>query len=260
MRGEAVLVRKVRSITILGVLMALVMSCLGCSGNLPVAKQDSPIKISTEEIKDKKDNLELSLKIPVLSEMKDEKLQQSLNDRFRNLFLQRRDEMLAEREEMAKELDEEDKDNPFADIPYSLASDYKVIYNNNGLLSLYFDKYEFLGGAHGMTYRIPCNIDLRDGSELELSDIFKPDSNYEDLIDKAIQAEIAKNPENYYEPEMGGFKGIEDDQTFTLQPGGITIYFQLSDIAPYAAGIPEFKIPFSEFGDMVDPELQKRLE
>ena len=59
MKGEAVLVRKVRIITILGVLMALVMSCLGCSGNLPAAKQESPIKISTEEIKDNKDNLEL---------------------------------------------------------------------------------------------------------------------------------------------------------------------------------------------------------
>lgn len=249
--------RKIRSITILGVLMALVMSCLGCSGSLPTAKQESPITISTEEIKDNKDNLELSLKVPVLSEMKDEKLQQSLNDRFRNLFLQRRDEMLAEREEMDKELDEE---NPFANIPSALTSDYKVIYNNNSLLSLYFDKYEFLGGAHGMTYRMPFNIDLRDGSELELSDVFKPDSNYKDVIDKAIQAEIAKNPEGYFEPEMDGFKGIEDDQFFTLQLDGITVYFQLYDIAPYAAGIPEFKIPFSEFGDMVNPELQKRLE
>jgi len=250
-------VRKIRSITILGVLTALVMSCLGCSGNLPAAKQESPIKISTEEIKDNKDNLELNLKIPVLSEMKDEKLQQSLNDRFRNLFLQRRDEMLAEREEMDKELEEE---NPVANIPSALASDYKVLYNNNSLLSLYFDKYEFLGGAHGVTYRMPFNIDLRDGSELELSDVFKPDSNYKDVIDKAIQAEIAKNPEGYFEPEIDGFKGIEDDQFFTLQPDGITIYFQLYDIAPYAAGIPEFKIPFSQFGDMVNPELQKRLE
>lgn len=178
-----------------------------------------------------------------------------LNDRFQAPFKQRQKELVAERAEMEKEAAQ----NQFELNPFGLASDYKVAYNNHGLLSLYIDQYEYTGGAHGMTYRTPYNIDLKDGPDIKLADVFKPGSNYKEAIDKAIQAEIAKNPEGYFEPEMG-FQGIEDDQPFTLQPGGITIYFQLYDIAPYAFGIPEFDIPFTQFGDMVNPDLQKRLD
>lgn len=247
--------KKVSSITILLLLMVFAITCMGCSGYLSTSLQESPVTISTEEIKDSKDNLELTLKLPSLNGMKDETLQQNLNDRFRSPFKQRQQEMITERVEMEKEAVQ----NQFELNPFALASDYKVTYNDHGLLSLYIDQYEYTGGAHGMTYRRPYNIDLKNGSDIKLADVFKPDSNYKAAIDKAIQAEIVKNPEGYFEPEMG-FQGIGDDQPFTLQPGGITIYFQLYDIAPYAFGIPEFKIPFSQLGNMVNPDLQKRLD
>ncbi len=247
--------KKVSSITILLLLMVFAITCMGCSGYLSTSLQESPVTISTEEIKDSKDNLELTLKLPSLNGMKDETLQQDINNRFRSTFKQRQTEMMAEREEMEKEAEQ----YQFELNPFALATDYMVTYNNHGLLSLYIDQYEYTGGAHGMTYRRPYNIDLKDGSDIKLADVFKPDSNYKVVIDKAIQAEIAKNPEGYFESEMG-FQGIGDDQFFTLQPGGITIYFQLYDIAPYAFGIPEFKIPFSQLGNMVNPDLQKRLD
>ncbi|MGI5879051.1 MAG: DUF3298 and DUF4163 domain-containing protein [Syntrophomonadaceae bacterium] len=247
--------RKVSSITILLLLIVFAVTCLGCNGNSSASLQELPVTISTEETKDSKDNLELTLKLPSLKDLKDQTLQQSLNYRFRAPFKQRQPEMLAEREEMKKEAAQ----NNFELHPYALASDYKVTYNNHGLLSLYIDQYEYTGGAHGITYRTPYNTDLKTGSDIKLADVFKPGSNYKDAINKAIKAEIAKNPENYFEPEMG-FQGIKEDQSFTLQPGGITIYFQLYDIAPYAFGIPEFKIPFKQLGDMVNPDLQKRLD
>lgn len=247
--------KKVSNITILLLLMVFAGTCLGCSGNSSASLQELPVTISTEEIKDSKDNLELTLKLPSLNGMKDETLQQDLNNRFRSTFKQRQQEMMAERAEMEKEAAQ----YQFELNLFALASDYKVTYNNHGLLSFYIDQYEYTGGAHGMTYRRPYNIDLKDGSDIKLADVFKSDSNYKAVIDKAIQAEIAKNPENYFEPEMG-FQGIGDDQPFTLQPGGITIYFQLYDIAPYAFGIPEFDIPLTQFGDMVTPDLPKRLD
>ena len=38
------------------------------------------------------------------------------------------------------------------------------------------------------------------------------------------------------------FHGIKENQKFYLQDGKIVIFFDLYDIAPYVAGIPEFPI------------------
>ena len=51
---------------------------------------------------------------------------------------------------------------------------------------------------------------------------------------------------------MYEFKSIEDKQKFYIQDDNIVVYFDLYDIAPYAAGIPEFKIAnlFEDMGTL----------
>lgn len=41
---------------------------------------------------------------------------------------------------------------------------------------------------------------------------------------------------------------------FRLEGDGITVYFDVYEIAPYAAGMPEFHIPYSEIMNLIDTQ------
>ena len=131
-----------------------------------------------------------------------------------------------------------------------------MAYNQDGLLSITVDYYQFDGGAHGGTDRRPYNYDLTTGQELALQDLFKQGVKYMEIINREIRKQIAANPEGGYftQPDME-FKTIADNQPFYLTDGGLVVYFGQYEIAPYAAGIPEFRLPFSLFKGTVQPRL-----
>ena len=52
------------------------------------------------------------------------------------------------------------------------------------------------------------------------------------------------------------FKGIEDKQKFYIQDDNLVIYFDLYDIAPYVASIPEFPINVSKIDHILKPEYK----
>ena len=45
-----------------------------------------------------------------------------------------------------------------------------------------------------------------------------------------------------------GFMGIDKQQSFYIKDGHLVVYFGLYEIAPYVAGIQEFKLPLDSFG------------
>ena len=61
--------------------------------------------------------------------------------------------------------------------------------------------------------------------------------------------DILKNNVGVYD-----FKGLKDEQKFYIEDDDLVIYFDLYDIAPYALGIPKFKINISTIQDIVKDE------
>lgn len=129
---------------------------------------------------------------------------------------------------------------------YVVKSSFEVPYNKNDLLSLVVNNYEYLGGAHGMTTLIPYNYDLKTGGKLILKDLFVDGYDYKKVCDEFIRGEIAKNKDLYFD-QGGYFKGVTDTQDFYISQNGITVFFQLYDIAPYAAGLRYFEVPLDKF-------------
>lgn len=137
--------------------------------------------------------------------------------------------------------------NEVPTFPYKLVSRYEVK-RNNDILSMYIDYYEYAGGAHGITNRVTYNIDVNTGKELYLKDLFKSKYDYTSIINDEINKQIAKTPEAYFKG-TNGFNGIKDNQQYFLEDGYLIVQFQYYDIAPYASGMPQFRIPLESFKD-----------
>ncbi|MNP17318.1 hypothetical protein D3C76_1097470 [compost metagenome] len=123
--------------------------------------------------------------------------------------------------------------------PYEFMSSYVVTYNQNNVLSLITEHYEYTGGAHGMTYRKGFTFSLKDGKLLSLGDLFGKNESYEKQLNDKIKAKFNATP-GYF----GGFEQLRDDPDFYLQQGTLKVFFQVYEYTPYVAGFPELFFSF----------------
>ncbi len=130
--------------------------------------------------------------------------------------------------------------------------DFVVTYNRNCVISLYFDQYEYAGGAHGLTVRHSDTWNLQKSKRMEMSDFFPHRNNYRDFVVqtilKQIEEEIAAGNNIYFDDYEKLVKENFKVNNFYLTKEGIVVYFQQYDIAPYSSGLPTFLIPFGPGG------------
>lgn len=210
----------------------------------PAGFIDSSLNISTKAVRAEGQYITVDQYIPVLHGLADQIVQNKLNSLW---------EKDAQAVEASLKADLEDyirynQQNNFPIRPYEMYSRYKTGTLNENFLSLYVDYYQYTGGAHGMTDRRPYNFDLHNGQQLALADLFKPGYDYGSVIDAEIKAQITADPSIYFSGQQG-FQGITPNQRWYIEAGQLVVYFSQYEIAPYAAGFPEFKIPLARFGD-----------
>lgn len=143
--------------------------------------------------------------------------------------------------------------------------DYTVTYNQNCVISLYFDQYEYAGGAHGLTVRYSDTWNLPKSKRMDLGDFFANRSNYREFVIESINQQIADQIAQGNNIYFDHYEKLVNDNfkanNFYLTKDGVVIYFQQYDIAPYSSGIPTFVIPFGA-GGAIQPrcELLKKAE
>lgn len=211
----------------------------------PAAKPKA-VNVNERLVQSATDEAEVNMRIPVLSGLADPALEKEINAAFLQKAEDFRGEVLAGFAEYKEAM--EQTGGPVR--PYAVDTAYTENYNQDGLLSLTVEYYQFTGGAHGSTLKETLNLDVDSGRVLTMADFLGPD--YKDIVVREIQKQIAAHPERYFTHELG-FDGIEDardtaariaaDQQFYIADGKIVVYFQQYDIAPYAAGFPEFAVP-----------------
>ncbi|GAB6169074.1 DUF3298 and DUF4163 domain-containing protein [Clostridium carnis] len=186
--------------------------------------------------------LKVDVKIPQINGIEDKEREKVINSEIVNWT----EMWIKDVEDIAKEyFDNPKKEKPI--FPYQLMALYQVT-NKCNLISFYIEFYQYTGGAHGLTERRTYNIDVKSGKELSLADLFKKGYDYKSKINSEINKEISKHPE-YYFTGKDGFNGIKDNQSYYIEDGNIIIHFGAYEIAPYASGMPEFKIPIDIFKD-----------
>lgn len=126
--------------------------------------------------------------------------------------------------------------------------DFTVTYNEDCIVSLYFDQYEYAGGAHGLTIRYSDTWDMLRSKRIELNELFHNKSNYREMvlseIDQQIASQIDGEASMYFDDYAKLVRDNFKANNFYLTEEGVVIYFQQYDIAAYAAGLPTFLLPY----------------
>ena len=205
---------------------------------------ENKIEVSEQVIKNDYKYLKEDIKIPQLKSDLFKERADLINSNIKNDILPK----VADAEKTAKEYFDNTGNVVIPTFPFEIISNYIVNLNNAKLISIYNDYYEYLGGAHGNTIRTSYTGDKQNVRLLILQDLFTKDSNYKDIINKEIVRQINLEPDIYFNSGKD-FKGIKDNQDYYLNGENLIIYYQLYEIAPYVAGIREFKIPLKMFGE-----------
>ena len=202
------------------------------------SKNEEEVRIVDKVIKEKDDYVDVDVIIPQISGISNKSKEAQINKEIENWTL----EWIKDIRLIAKE-NFDTNVKPLG--PYEANARYEVK-NTRNPLSFYIDYYQFTGGAHGITTRKYYNIDKRSGEILKLNNLFKEKYDYASLINKQIQSEIDKNKDMYFTGK-DGFQGIKDNQGFFIEGSNLVIFFAQYEIAPYAGGMPEFRIPLEIF-------------
>jgi predicted secreted protein len=210
--------------------------------------ESAEVQMSLKPVKSKNDLVDVELNIPQIEGLKNEQVQSAINRHFMEDANALKDDLEAEADE-AKRGSEQ---SGYTFQPYGLWSICEKYCENGDILSLYVDYYTYTGGAHGSTERRAYNYDLQTGERLELKDLFKMGYDYKAALNEQVKARIAARPENYFDGDMG-FQGI-NESNFYLENNILMLYFDEYEIAPYAVGIPQFKLPLNLFGNNLKDE------
>lgn len=185
-----------------------------------------------------------NIKIPYIKSINKNNEAEKINKYIENNILP----SIKEAEEVADEYFKGKNEKPY--YPYEVRYDYKVTKNTEKVVSLSSDYYEYLGGAHGRTVRLSYTIDYNNVKILSLKDLFNLSYDYKKVINNEIERQIkvkSAQDEYFFFDNGANFKGVTENQDYYLEDNYLIIYFQEYELAPYAAGIVEFKIPISIF-------------
>jgi hypothetical protein len=136
---------------------------------------------------------------------------------------------------------------------YQLMQVFEVTYNSIPVLSLYYDIYQYTGGAHGMTDRMGNTWDLEKCRMLEMKDLFQRGYDYTVPIFKYIEVEALRRQSSgevqYFDGLAENIRKYFDEKNFYLSCQGLNVFYPLYSIAPYYVGIQVFTVPYSMFGN-----------
>jgi len=164
----------------------------------------------------------INLFYPVVTGMANQSIQYSINNRIHSLVI----DLIVKQGYY---------DNPQTQV----TGWYEIKTNERGILSLSIGNYSYVPmAAHGLTIIKSLTFDIHTGKLYQLSDLFKPGSNYIRLISDNIREQIKERDI----PLLDEFQGINPNQDYYMADKALVVYFQAYEITPYVVGLPMFPI------------------
>lgn len=116
---------------------------------------------------------------------------------------------------------------------------YEIKTNEDNLLSLSLVLEYYGGGAHGITLTNSLTFNTQTGQLYAFKDLFTPGSDYLQVVNRLINQQIAQRGLT----DTVDFISVESNQPYYLADKTLVVYFNVYEIAAYAAGPQYFPIP-----------------
>lgn len=132
---------------------------------------------------------------------------------------------------------------------YGLGQTYRSARVDNEVISIVEESYEYAGGAHPNTTRSAQNFDTKTGELLTLKDVFTDVEKGIAFVNEYLlkQMKASKEQDGFFEGYESSIKDILTEDTWYLSEEGFVVITNVYIVSPYAAGIKEYVIPYSEF-------------
>ena len=184
-----------------------------------------------------------------------DEVDQAINDRLAQEtqdFLADADEVLTEAKTFHNEAaadDEWAKQTVFAD-------DLSVrnVYVSGDVLSIIYEHYTYMGGAHGGSERYAYNFDLTDGHVMTWDEINSGDG---DALREMMHTHIVNSINGGKYSDYYFFDNYDEDLDRSMKDynwyigdGCLNVIYNQYEIAPYAAGIIEFKMSLGNIDNL----------
>jgi len=135
--------------------------------------------------------------------------------------------------------------------PMDIMGWYEIKTNERGILSLSLGNYTMAyPAAHGWTIIKSLTFDIRTGELYRLYDLFKPDSNYMQILSDLISVQIKVRNMSLISP-YPGIKPLNQD--YYIADKALVIYYQPVEFTAYAYGFSVFPISVYEIEGLIKP-------
>jgi hypothetical protein len=141
------------------------------------------------------------------------------------------------------------------DVPNSVDMEYEVVLATDGFLSIYFIGYQYgIGAAHSVHTSFTLNYDFKSHRRLTLSALFKPGSNYLNVISRQCKDDLSKG-RPYLKADSYFSEGLapqaKNFESWNITEHGLRINFDACKVDSCAAGDLSVEIPFDEFAGLI---------
>ncbi len=141
--------------------------------------------------------------------------------------------------------------------PWTWTLDYQVLRNDGRTLSILRTLDQNAGGPHPSSYVWAESFDAQSGGRLLLGDLFTAEeSEYLPRLLDAVRAQMADNGIDYYEDASTTLEQVFDPVNFALEEDSLLLFFNTSEIAPYASGFQEFRLPWTDLADILSDHVR----
>jgi hypothetical protein len=156
---------------------------------------------------------------------------------------------------------EEGEERPEGSMGSDISIGYEVGLAQDNLVSIQFDVGSyFQGAAHPNSYTEVVNYDLKNGKQLNLSDLFKPGSKYLQAIATYAIADLKKQskekgnelPDDLI--QSGAGPSAKNYRSWKITRKGLGINFDPYQVGPYAAGAHYVLVPYANLKDAINPD------
>jgi hypothetical protein len=131
----------------------------------------------------------------------------------------------------------------------------EVVWQNSDFASTVTSQSNYFGGAHSNTTQSSATFDLSSGEVVPLTSFFKITATQvtNRIVDLVYEQTSTLKDESgilLYDCDEATIREALKLENYYLASQGLVVFFQPYDIAPYAAGLPEFTIPYARLADV----------